>query len=306
MNQKQIRNIPASIRSKLLQLSKQRGEDFNYLLVRYTSDRLLYRLSQSPYQKQFILKGATLFRVWNGEPHRATKDLDLLSFGRNDISSLEEVFKEICRQEYEPDGISFESETVKGEKIKEDQEYEGVRINLQAKLDSAKISIQVDIGFGDAVTPSPEEALLPSILDLPAPVLQIYRRETVVAEKFQAMVALGISNSRLKDFYDIWFLCHNFEFEGDLLSQAIKATFERRKTSLPTIEPLALTAEFAEDITKKKQWRAFLNKGKLKSEHKHFVQVTDIIRDFLMPPCLAAIKDETFNRRWYPSNGWQS
>jgi predicted nucleotidyltransferase component of viral defense system len=306
MSQKQIRNVPASIRSKLLQLSKQRGEDFNYLLVRYASDRLLYRLSQSPYQKQFILKGATLFRIWNGEPHRATKDLDLLSFGRNDISSLEDVFKEICRQEYEQDGISFESENVKGEKIKEDQEYEGVRINLQAKLDSAKISVQVDIGFGDAVTPSPEEALLPSILDLPAPVLQIYRRETVVAEKFQAMVALGISNSRLKDFYDIWYLCHNFEFEGDLLSQAIKATFERRKTSLPMIEPLALTVEFAEDTNKKKQWQAFLNKGKLKSEHKDLAQVTNMLRDFLMPPCLAATKNEIFNRRWYPSNGWQS
>ncbi|WP_051036649.1 nucleotidyl transferase AbiEii/AbiGii toxin family protein [Calothrix sp. PCC 6303] len=151
------------------------------------------------------------------EPHRATKNLDLLSFGANDISSLMAIFKEICRQQYDQDGISFHEETVRGEKIKEEQEYEGVRINLQGKLDSTKISIQVDIGFGDAVTPLPEEALLPSILDLPAPRLQIYPRETVVAEKFQAMVALGISNSRLKDFYDIWFLCQSFEFQGNLL-----------------------------------------------------------------------------------------
>jgi predicted nucleotidyltransferase component of viral defense system len=305
MSRKQIRNIPASIRSQLLHLSKQRGEDFNYLLMRYGSDRLLYRLSQSPYQRQFILKGATLFRVWNGEPHRATKDLDLLSFGANDVSSLMEIFKEICRQKYEQDGISFHEETVRGEKIKEEQEYEGVRINLQAKLDSTKISIQVDIGFGDAVTPLPEEALLPSILDLPAPRLQIYPRETVVAEKFQAVVALGISNSRLKDFYDIWFLCQSFEFQGNLLSQAIRATFERRKTSLPTIEPLALTAEFAEDINKKKQWQAFLNRGQLKSEHKDLMEVTKIIKEFIMPPCLAATKDETFNQRWHPSSCWQ-
>ncbi len=178
MSKKQIRNVPASIRSKLLQLSKQRGEDYNYLLMRYVSDRLLYRLSQSPYQQQFILKGATLFRVWNGELHRATKDIDLLGFGANDISSLVEVFKEICRQEYQQDGVSFEQETVTGQKIKQDQEYEGVRINLQGALDSTKISLQVDIGFGDAVTPSPEEAQLPTILDLPAPYLRIYPRET--------------------------------------------------------------------------------------------------------------------------------
>jgi predicted nucleotidyltransferase component of viral defense system len=306
MSQKQIRNVPASIRSKLLQLSKQRGEDFNYLLIRYGSERLLYRLSQSPYQRQFILKGATLFRVWNGEPHRATKDLDLLSFGANDVPSLMEIFKEICCQQYEQDGISFQEGTVTGEKIKQDQEYEGVRINLLAMLDSTKISIQVDIGFGDVVTPLPEDALLASILDLPSPRLQIYPRETVVAEKFQAMVALGISNSRLKDFYDIWFLCHNFEFQGNLLSQAIKATFERRKTSLPTIVPLALTAEFAEDKNKKKQWQAFLNKGQLKSEHKQLTEVTDTIKEFIMPPCLAATKDETFNQRWYPSSCWQA
>jgi Nucleotidyl transferase AbiEii toxin, Type IV TA system len=176
---------------------------------------------------------------------------------------------------------------------------------LQGKLDSTKISIQVDIGFGDAVTPLPEEALLPSILDLPDPRLQIYPRETVVAEKFQAMVALGISNSRLKDFYDIWFLCQSFEFQGNLLSQAIRATFERRKTSLPTIEPLALTAEFAEDMNKKKQWQAFLNRGQLKSEHKDLMEVIDIIKEFIMAPCLAATKDETFNQRWHPSSCWQ-
>lgn len=306
MSKKQIRNVPASIRSKLLQLSKQRGEDYNYLLMRYVSDKLLYRLSQSPYQQQFILKGAILFRVWNGEPHRATKDIDLLGFGANDISSLVQVFKEICCQEYEQDGVSFQEETVTGQKIKEDQEYEGVRINLQGTLDSTKISLQVDIGFGDAITPSPEEAQLPTILDLPVPYLRIYPRETVISEKFQAMVSLGISNSRLKDFYDIWFLCQNFQFQGNLLTQAIKATFERRKTSLPTIEPLALTTEFAEDTNKQKQWQAFLNKGQLKSEHKHLREIITIIKDFLMPPCVAMAENKAFNQHWYPSKGWQS
>lgn len=306
MSKKQVSNVQASIRSKLLQLSKQQGEDYNYLLMRFASDRLLYRLSQSPYQQQFILKGATLFRVWNGEPHRATKDLDLLGFGANDISSLIEIFKDICCQKYEQDGISFQDENVTGEKIKEDQEYEGVRINLKANLGSINIPIQVDIGFGDAVTPLAEETQLPTILDLPAPRLKIYPRETVVAEKFQAMVALGISNSRLKDFYDIWFICQNCEFQGNLLSQAIKATFERRKTSLPIILPLALTEEFAEDVGKNKQWQAFLNKGQLKSEHKNLTEVTTIIKDFLMPPCLAAANNKTFDQCWYPSKGWQT
>ncbi|GAB1538292.1 nucleotidyl transferase AbiEii/AbiGii toxin family protein [Scytonema sp. NUACC21] len=305
MSRKPLSNVPASIRSRLLNLAKERKEDFSYLLSRYASDRFLYRLSLSRYHKQFILKGATLFRVWNGEPHRATKDLDLLSFGVNEIPHLVEIFKEICCIKYEQDGILFQEETVVGEKIKEDQEYEGVRIKLKGILSNTPVPLQIDVGFGDAVTPTATEASFPTILSLPVPVMQIYPRETVVSEKFQAMVSLGIKNSRLKDFYDILFLCGNFNFEGVLLSQAIQATFQRRKTSIPNTEPFALTVEFAEDSDKKKQWEAFVKKAGINVNQNSLNEVIDIIKSFLMPPCLAVSQNQVFNQIWTPAEGWQ-
>lgn len=210
MNQKPQGNIVSSIRARLLQLSKQLGEDFNLLLTQYALERLLYRLSQSEYKNRFIIKGATLFRVWQGEPHRATKDLDLLGYGVNEISELIELFKTVCQQQCSVDGMEFQAETITGEKIKSEQEYEGVRLKIAGRLGTARINTQIDIGFGDAVTPAPPEVEFPTILDLPAPRLQIYPRETVVAEKFQAMVSLGIINSRLKDFYDIWLGASHF------------------------------------------------------------------------------------------------
>lgn len=169
MNQKPLRNVASSIRARLLQLSKQQGEDFNLLLTRYALDRLLYRLSQSEYKSRFIIKGATLFRVWQGEPHRATKDLDLLGYGVNEISELIELFKTVCQQQCSADGMEFQAETISGEKIKEEEEYEGVRLKILGMLGTARINTQIDIGFGDAVTPAPSEVEFPTILDLPAP-----------------------------------------------------------------------------------------------------------------------------------------
>ncbi|MBD2777457.1 nucleotidyl transferase AbiEii/AbiGii toxin family protein [Iningainema tapete] len=304
MSQQQPRNIPASVRRRLLHLSKEQGEDFNYLLTRYAADRLLYRLSQSVHKHQFILKGATLFRVWSGEPHRATKDVDLLGHGNSEISSLTKIFQEICEISCEDDGITFGSETVKGEKIKEDQEYEGVRIKLRSQLETTTIQVQIDIGFGDAVTPKAQEVEFPPILNLPAPCLLIYPRETVIAEKFQAMVALGIMNSRLKDFYDIWFLCQKFEFQGTILSEALKNTFHRRRTPLPIALPFALTAEFAFDKDKQKQWKSFVDKGQLKTAHVSLPEVIAVVGEFLMPPSLAAAQGEVFNKIWIASTYW--
>jgi predicted nucleotidyltransferase component of viral defense system len=263
MTSKKPTNIAASIRSRLLNESKKRGEQYNYLLTLYVGERLLYRLSQSPYQQQYILKGATLFKVWNGEPHRATRDLDFLSFGNNEVEHIENVFQEICLIECEEDGIIFLSESIKAQVIKEDQQYEGVRVEIIGKLGTNPCKLQVDIGFGDAVTPVAKEEVIDTILDVPKPKLRIYPRETVIAEKFQAMVDLGIKNSRMKDFYDIWFLCKDFQFQGDLLCEAIVNTFKRRKTDIPVKEPLAFTQEFANDPEKQKQWTAFLNKVKI-------------------------------------------
>jgi predicted nucleotidyltransferase component of viral defense system len=304
MTQKQPRNIAASVKARLLHLSKQQKEDFNYLLTRYAADRLLYRLSQSPYKQQFILKGATLFTIWSGEPHRATKDVDLLGHGSHDISYLQNVFQEICSVSFALDGITFEPETVTGEKIKEDQEYEGVRIKLIGRLDIIPISVQIDIGFGDAVTPRPQEVTFPPILDLPAPSLLIYPRETVVAEKFQAMVALGIANSRLKDFYDVWFLCQKFEFEGNILCEALKSTFSRRRTPLPTALPFALSTEFAENANKQKQWQSFVQRGQLKTAHVSLPDIIAVIGAFLMPPSLAAAAEQEFPKTWTSEKHW--
>jgi predicted nucleotidyltransferase component of viral defense system len=233
MSPRDIRNLAASVRQRLFNLAKQRGDDFQILLTRYAVERLLYRLSQSPHSSQFLLKGATLFTLWGGGPYRSTRDLDLLGSGDRSVQRLEGVFRDICAVQVEPDGLRFAAETVEGDEIREDLEYGGVRVILIANLERARIQIQVDIGFGDVVTPPPEDVEFPTILDFPAPHLRAYRRETVVAEKFQAMVMLGVANSRMRDFYDVWLLSRRFEFNGMPLSQAIKGTFARRRTPYP-------------------------------------------------------------------------
>ena len=280
MSQNQPRNIAASVRQRLRNLAQERQEDFQNILTRYALERFLYRLNQSKHQDKFILKGAMLFTLWSNEPHRATRDLDLLCHGDNTVKHLEQVFQEICQTQVEDDGLDFKAETVQGKQIKEDQEYEGVRIKLNAFLTgtSTRLDLQIDIGFGDAVTPQVRVAAFPIILEgFPAPSLKTYPPETVIAEKFQAMVALGIANSRMKDFYDIWYLCQNFRFEGVTLSQAIKATFDRRRTPLPKEPPLALTAEFSEDAAKQAQWKAFIRKGKLKTSKETLSEIIAVL-----------------------------
>lgn len=304
MSPQQVKNYAASVRARLLIKAKQQGEAFNLLLTRYAAERLLYRLAKSQYRNQFILKGATLFTVWHGEPHRATKDLDLLGYGTNKVSELEEIFKIVCLESYAEDGVEFDTKTVKGERIKEEQEYEGVRLKVEGKLDSARLTVQIDIGFGDAINPAPKLVEFPSILNLPSTQLRIYPRETVVAEKFQAMVSLGIANSRLKDFYDIWFLAHQFQFQGNILCKAMRATFNRRGTPLPTEAPLALTGKFAEDLSKQAQWSGFTNKSKLKSNCGTLSDTVAVLNSFLMPPCLAASDNTPFNCIWTPQQQW--
>ncbi|MBO1349047.1 MAG: nucleotidyl transferase AbiEii/AbiGii toxin family protein [Hormoscilla sp. GUM202] len=301
---KEKRNIAASVRQRLLNKAREQSEEFQNILIRYALERLLYRLSQSQYRNRFILKGAIVFSVWSNEPHRTTRDLDLLSYGENTLSYLEQVFRDICSVQVAADGIEFQNNTVRCEQIKVLQKYSGVRIKLTAILANAQIPIQIDIGFGDAVTPAPIELELPTLLEFPAPKVPTYPRETVVAEKFQAMVMLGIANTRLKDFYDLLFLAMNFTFEGEPLSLAMKATFDRRSTPLPTETPLALTASFAEDSAKKQAWQAFLRKGKLKANRLTLSEVVAILRNFIMPPALAAARGESFNQVWTPGGTW--
>jgi predicted nucleotidyltransferase component of viral defense system len=247
------RNLPASIRQRLLNLARERGEDFNFLLTAYGLERLMYRLGQSPHGQNFVLKGGMLFRAWSGAMYRPTRDLDLLGRGQAEISHLVRIFEEIWRTPVPADGLELESGSVRAEDIREAQEYGGIRIRMTALLGNARIPLQVDVGFGDAVTPPAKIITLPALLDAPAPVLYAYPPETVVAEKLQAMVMLGMANTRMKDFYDLWVIARCFSFQGAQLSDAIGATFRRRRTPVPPDVPVALTSEFSEDRTREQQ-----------------------------------------------------
>lgn len=296
-----ISNLKASVRQRLQNISRKSKEPFDRVLSRYAVERLLYRLSQSHDANRFLLKGAMLFPLWFEEMHRPTRDVDLLGYSENDEASLERIFKKLCKISVEEDALIFDPETVKAERIQEDAAYTGIRVTLIAKLDKAVIPVQADIGFGDIVTPSPEEVTFPTLLDFPAPKLRVYPIYTVVAEKFEAMVSLGEANSRMKDFFDVWFLSQRFEFEGKLLAEAIKATFARRQTDLPMGIPIPLSDEFAS--SKATQWRAFMNKNSLTSTP--FDQIIGQLRTFLTPTILQTdISSSATSLRWVPSQKW--
>ena len=230
------------------------------LLTRYAMERLLYRLGISTYKEQFVLKGAMLFSLWAAVPYRATADVDLLGFGDDGAEQMAAVFREICVLSVDDDGVIFEPETLRSDVTRIADRYGGVRLSLVARVGKARLTVRVDIGFGDAVTPGAQEIEFPSLLDMPTPRLRAYPPETVVAEKFQAIVALGMMNSRMKDFFDLWAMAETFSFDGTVLAEAIRATFERRQTVVPAETPIALTPDFAEDGTKQSQWRGFLRR----------------------------------------------
>ncbi len=303
---KPITNVPASVRQRLYNRARSQGEDFNLIVSRYAVERLLYRLSKSQYAEEFVLKGAQLFYVWLEASHRTTRDLDLLRYGATALLELENIFRNICRQPVaEPDGIEFLADTVRGEEIREHAEYRGARIRIAYRLGEAKGAMQIDIGFGDVATPAPKFIKFPSLLDFPAPRLKAYQRETVVAEKFHALVTLGINNSRFKDFYDLFLLAKTFPFDGKLLSSAIQATFKRRKTALPIETPIALTSAFAKDPNKQKQWQAFLMKNRVELGRTDFVRVVETIRRFLLPPTLAMVQQQKFRKVWPAGGPWR-
>lgn len=228
MKGKTIQNLAASVYARLLKRTELGQEDFQFVLMRYGAERLMYRLSRSEHAASFVLKGAMLFLVWTGAQYRATKDMDLLALKSASVERLRDIFRELCQLPVTQDGLTFDPESVQVGEIREDNLYQGVRVTLMAGLGKARVPIQVDIGFGDVVTPKAVQTDFPTLLDLPAPRLAIYPKETVVAEKFQAMVKLGMANSRMKDFYDVWTLSREFDFDGGVLSTALQATFKRR------------------------------------------------------------------------------
>jgi predicted nucleotidyltransferase component of viral defense system len=251
------RDVGASVRARLLNRARERGQVFDLLLTRYALERLLYRLSISKYRDRFVLKGALLLTTWFDDPHRPTRDLDLLGFGDASSDALIIIWREILGIALD-DGITFKGDSLRADPIREELEYGGLRLRTTATMAGARIPVTIDVGFGDSVEPGVEEIDLPVLLDLPAPRLHAYARETVIAEKFQAMVALGRANSRMKDFYDVWLLSQNYEFDNHRLAQAIGATFARRQTDIPVALPDAFTPEFSRDANKLQQWSAFV------------------------------------------------
>ena len=251
---KSPRNIPASVRQRILNRAKSDRRPFNELLQYYAMERFLYRLSQSAHADRFILKGALMLRVWRSPELRPTMDIDMLGRTSNKGADIIAQIRDILSMDVEADGLAFNADSIQAERITEDADYEGIRIRFQGALDSARINMQVDIGFGDVVYPEPEKSEFPTMLDSPAPRLLCYSRESSIAEKFEAMVKLGVLNSRMKDFYDIWLLSRQFDFDGARLAEAIRLTFERRGTALPTkIE--AFTEPFID--AKQIQWTTF-------------------------------------------------
>lgn len=291
-------NLAASILARLLTLAKQRGDDYNLLLNRFGMERLLARVSMSPHADRFLLKGALLFALWYDTPHRPTRDADLLGFGPDDEASLIATFRDIVAMDL-GDGIVFDPDSVKADAIREDNTYGGTRITLVARIGSARCALQIDVGFGDAVTPGPQTVAYPTLLgDFPAPTLRVYPVYTVIAEKYQAMVMLGQANSRMKDFFDLAVIARRTELDGATLATAIAATFSRRQTALPTERPLALTQQFSEDAAKLRQWQAFLNKNRI--EAASLGDTVALLDDLLWPPTQVAASGSQATATWRP------
>jgi predicted nucleotidyltransferase component of viral defense system len=292
------KNVGASVRQRLLNKARETGRPFSELLQYFAMERFLYRLSKSEHADKFVLKGALMLTAWNAPLLRPTMDIDLLGRTGNDIEAMEAIVRQICTGRVElDDGLVFDAATVQGERIAEAAEYEGVRIRFRATLDAARIRMQLDVGFGDIVVPAAVPTIYPTILDLPAPHLLAYSRETAIAEKFEAMVKLGELNSRMKDFFDIWLLSRSFDFDGPRLREAIEKTFERRGTVLPMGEPVAFTVEFSSNPQKQGQWAGFIRRMKLHDVGSLPV-IVDQLRQFLLPAMRAAAAGEEWHAKW--------
>lgn len=298
------RNIAASVHQRLLNKAKETKRPFNELLQYYTMERFLYRLSKSKHANKFVLKGAMMLTVWRAPETRPTKDIDLLGKVKNDPEKVASVFKSICNTKVEEDGLVFADKSIKTATINEDADYEGIRVTLQGSLGTAKLFLQVDIGFGDAASPPPEDINYPTLLEFPAPKMRGYRRETSIAEKFHAMVHRGVVNSRMKDFYDIWLLSQGFEFEGPVLAQAIAETFARRDTKIDA-QPVALDSSFGGDKTKIAQWAAFVKRSKLRGAPTTLQEAINSIRPFLLPVAEALQGSGKFKVKWKPGGPWK-
>lgn len=298
-------NLPASVKQRLLNLSQQSSVEFNVILTKYALERLLYRISVSRLRDRFILKGALLFWVWKQMLHRTTRDADFLDLESTSLERLSLEFREICELKTEEDGIRFLAESVHAIEVRGHNAFKGIRINLTGMLGKAQVPLQIDIGFGDACVPAAEFADFPVLLDYPTPQLKVSAQETMIAEKFHAAVDLGMRNSRMKDYFDIFYLSREFDFKGKELSQALIATFERQATALPRGTPIGLSLEFSSNPIKKIQWKSFLIQKDVSDFETKFEQVVNGVRKFLMPPTSTSAKGMAFDKYWPAGGPWR-
>jgi len=298
----EVKNLAASIRQRLLNKAHTTARPYNELIQYYTIERFLYRLSQSTYADKFILKGALMFLIWEAPGFRPTRDIDLLGLTSNDVDSLVRTTQEICNQEVEPDGLVFDPQSIHGERINEDADYEGVRVRMMAYLGKARINLQIDIGFADVVSPAPLTVDYPTILPMPAPHLRGYPAESVVAEKLQALVFLGDVNTRMKDYYDLWILAEKFAFDGQKVQEAILQTFQRRNTEIRDVPPFGLSDRFA--VEKQNQWLAFIRRIRTETTPVSFLVTIRALITFLVPPLQACAEGGRFHAIWNPGGPW--
>ncbi len=295
---RELRDVGASVRARLLEQARKEQSDFQLLLTRYVLERLLYRLSVSEYHDRFVLKGALLLSVWVGDRYRPTRDLDLLGYGDTGPEALISIFRAICGKAVVADGVIFDVDRLEAELIREDAEYGGVRIRTTASIAGARIPVQVDVGVGDAITPAPVEIEYPTLLEFPPPRLRAYPVETIVAEKLEALVVLGMANSRVKDYYDLFLISQTFTLEQRSLAEALRQTFERRGTAVPEDIPAGLTDEFA--TAWQTRWRGFVRRERMISVPDDLATVVTRLRDLLLP----VIRGRNQDLEWSPGGPW--
>lgn len=298
------KNMGASVRARLTDKARSRGDNVQLFLLRFAIERLIYRLSQSKYSDDFILKGAMLFSLWAKVPYRSTGDLDLLGKGDPAPARIVSIFRELCSLSVGDDGLVFDADSVTAEPTRAEDEYQGVRVELNATLAGARLRIHIDVGFGDVVTPEAQTISYPTLLDFPEPKLRAYPPETVVAEKLEALVSLGMRNSRMKDFFDLWVVAKTFAFDGLVLADAISATFARRQTAIPAETPVAFTQDFANDTSKQSQWSAFLKRTSLAMAPEPLPDLLAFVAGFAMPLLEAARDGKPFAEKWPAGGSW--
>lgn len=291
------------MRQRLLNQARSQERPFQELLQYYAMERFLYRLSCSEYAKKFILKGALLLTAWRAPLSRPTVDIDLMGRTSNDLDNIRLIVNELCNTETEADGVQFEANSVSVARIKEGADYEGVRVRFHALLAVARIPMQIDIGFDDVIVPDPITIEYPTLLDFPPPRLVAYPKEAVIAEKLQALTDLGLLNSRLKDYFDMWLLSRLYDFEGSSLVDAIRATFRHRSTEIEAL-PAGLTGAFALDPARQKQWVAFLRRSRFKTAPAELQSIVQTVREFLQPPLSSAASGTAFAATWRRGDRW--